>query len=404
MTTSLGQTIFSPWLTPVRVVATSNISGTYYNGMQDDGVGATFEVAASSLTIDSVVMEVSDRVLFASQSFGKQNGIYIVISISSAVILQRASDQQSLDQYKCGQYVSIAAGTDNAGKTYTIVEPLPSRLGVDDMIWSTASGGGGGSIVLPTVANRIAYFTDVDGTISSDAADISNAGDIAAGIDGLEGKLVSYPATAASGTFALKAVDNASGFNTIISNNIPNQDVTYTLPDPAFLSALTLTSIPFPVTDGNIVVGTAFNGLLLDSGVSINSLNFSSFYRTVDAFAIASTLAAGGTQQIIGASGFTRYRIRSILVNAAATQFSGGGGNRNIDLTDGTNVYTTISAALIQSTANAAWGSTDVPFPAFAANTPTTFMAPIPLYMVYSGGTTDYDNGQLTITVAYTQA
>src|SRR5689334_2566454 len=110
MTTSVSQTVFSPWLTPVRVVATSNVSGTYSNGPNNNGVNATLTVAASSLTIDSVVVKVGDRVLLANQTAALQNGIYVVESIGSTVVLQRAFDQQSVEQMKPGENVAIGAG------------------------------------------------------------------------------------------------------------------------------------------------------------------------------------------------------------------------------------------------------------------------------------------------------
>lgn len=147
MTTKIAQTILSPWLTPVRVISQSNVAGTYYNGAKNDGIGATLTIAASSLTIDSVVMVVADRLLLAAQTNANENGVYVVLSIDSIVVLQRAADQQSLEQYKLGQYVSVAAGTTYAGHTFTVVEPLPARLGVNDLTWNAtaSSGGGGGS-------------------------------------------------------------------------------------------------------------------------------------------------------------------------------------------------------------------------------------------------------------------
>ncbi len=148
MTTKIGQIIISPWITPVRVVSLSNIAGTYYNGIQNDGVGATLTISSTSLTIDNVVMVVSDRLLLGAQTDLKQNGIYIVKTISSSIVLQRASDQQSLEQYKPGQYVSIAAGDDNAGKIFTVTEPIPAVIGVNDLIWTpSATSGGGGSTI-----------------------------------------------------------------------------------------------------------------------------------------------------------------------------------------------------------------------------------------------------------------
>lgn len=92
MATSLGQTVFMNDLSPVRLVATSNVSGTYSNGPSNNGVGATLTVAASSLTIDSVVVAERDRVLLQNQTNAYENGIYIVESITSTVVLKRAFD------------------------------------------------------------------------------------------------------------------------------------------------------------------------------------------------------------------------------------------------------------------------------------------------------------------------
>src|SRR3990167_800169 len=98
MTTTISQTVFSPWLTPVRLTSTSNIAGTYNNGPNNNGVGATLTIAASSLTIDSVVCEVGDRVLLQTQTNTYEQGIYIVKTIDTTVVLQRSADQQSLEQ------------------------------------------------------------------------------------------------------------------------------------------------------------------------------------------------------------------------------------------------------------------------------------------------------------------
>src|SRR5690349_1175895 len=100
---------YYPGLTPVRVVSTSNVSGTYSNGPLNNGVGATLTIAASSLTVDSVVVEVGDRILLQAQTSANQNGIYVVNSIASTVVLQRSADMQSIEQIRAGQFVSVAA-------------------------------------------------------------------------------------------------------------------------------------------------------------------------------------------------------------------------------------------------------------------------------------------------------
>ncbi len=76
-----------PGLTPVRVVSTSNISGTYQNCTSNNGVGATLTIAASSLTVDSVALAVGERLLLQTQTNTNEQGIYVVNSIGSTVVL-----------------------------------------------------------------------------------------------------------------------------------------------------------------------------------------------------------------------------------------------------------------------------------------------------------------------------
>src|SRR6185312_4707629 len=111
MTLHISETVFSPWLTPVRLVSTSNIAGTYYNGPNNNGVDATLTIAASSLTIDSVLCAVGDRVLLQTQTNVWEQGIYIVQLIASSVVLQRSFDQQSLEQLHAGENVAVGAGS-----------------------------------------------------------------------------------------------------------------------------------------------------------------------------------------------------------------------------------------------------------------------------------------------------
>src|ERR1700679_2804238 len=97
----------SPWLPPVRLVSVTNIVGTYSNGPLNNGVGATLTIAASSLTVDSVVVVAFDRILLQGQTAANQNGIYVVNFIGATVVLQRSADQQSIEQLLEGQYVTV---------------------------------------------------------------------------------------------------------------------------------------------------------------------------------------------------------------------------------------------------------------------------------------------------------
>lgn len=223
-----------PVYTPVRLVSTSNVSGTYFNGLTNNGVGATLTIAASSLTVDSVVAAVGDRILLSAQSAANQNGIYVVNSIGTTVILQRSADMQSIEQLHTGFFLSVAAGSVNAGNAYTVVEPLPSIFGVSNLSLNAQPSAGavtfsGG----PSVANNIPVFSGTSGniqpqtstatlgfglTISTGNLNVS-AGNVVAGSSGNAGTVGSFPASASSGELILAAVTNSGGnFNTTISN------------------------------------------------------------------------------------------------------------------------------------------------------------------------------------------
>ena len=168
MTTTYSQSVFSPWLTPVRLVSVANISGTYNNGPNNDGVGATLTIAASSLTIDSVACAVGDRVLLQTQTNTYEQGIYVVNSIGSTVVLQRSADQQCLEQLKPGQYVSVGAGSVRAGNFYSLVEPLPSAIGSDAIVFNADPSAGGVTFSGgASSANALAVFSDTAGNLKA---------------------------------------------------------------------------------------------------------------------------------------------------------------------------------------------------------------------------------------------
>src|SRR3954469_5767233 len=166
MTTTLSQTVLSPWLTPVRLVSVANIAGTYYNGPSNNGVDATLTVAASSLTIDSVVCAVGDRVLLQTQTNTYEQGIYVVTSIGSTVVLTRSEDMQSREQMKAGLYVSVGAGSLRAGNFYSLVEPLPNNIGIDAIVFNADPSAGGVSFSGgASTPNALAVFSDTSGNI-----------------------------------------------------------------------------------------------------------------------------------------------------------------------------------------------------------------------------------------------
>lgn len=155
----------------VRLVSTSNQTGTYYNGPTNNGVGATFTYATGSLTIDSVVVNLNDFILLAGQTLGYQNGIYQCITVGAtgvAAVLQRRGDFQCIEQIKGGQYVPVSAGTVEGGSMWVIVEPLPAAIGVpavsgaNNINFSTITAAGS-SLYLQVLNN----LSDVNSALTS---------------------------------------------------------------------------------------------------------------------------------------------------------------------------------------------------------------------------------------------
>jgi len=154
--------------------------------------------------------------------------------------------------------------------------------------------------------------------------------------------------------------------------------------------------IAFPA----LVLGAlaASNNLDDVASVSTSRLNLGVSYWT--AVTVSHTdLATGGTKVLQASTGSEQYTVRNIILSGAGTNFSGGGGDRLINVQDssGTNIYTAMTAAKVQSLAATRWGDTGVPFPATAATLGASTVAGESLVAKYSGGTTDYSAGSLTL-------
>lgn len=181
---SFQQYNFNSQLSPCRVLSTSAQSGTYYNGANNNGVGATFTYATGTLTIDSVAVVSGDSVALTAQSSGFQNGIYVCTQTGAtgvSAILQRRNDFQSIEQLKEGQWTTFGAGTVHAGAMVCLTEPMPGAIGVDSIVLTPVVPAGLGtastraasdvaqtnvaSVSGATVAGNLASYYDTAGTI-----------------------------------------------------------------------------------------------------------------------------------------------------------------------------------------------------------------------------------------------
>lgn len=143
------------------------------------------------------------------------------------------------------------------------------------------------------------------------------------------------------------------------------------------------------------VTGDVFNSNLTFAGQNIVTRMDSPEFTFTN-------LATASQVSIITADTPTaQYAINNILLNGVgSTNFSGG--DRDLSITDGTNVWTVIPAATLQALVNDTWNAstTNVPFPVSVPLNEYT-IAGANLYAVYSGGTTDYTAGSVSVTVEY---
>lgn len=121
-----------------------------------------------------------------------------------------------------------------------------------------------------TTIGLMAKFVDITGTIDDTAGAVSNLGNISAGASGTAGTFISFPTTAANGSFIWAAVGNAGNFNATLSPvSTLGQATVYTLPDAGNALARTLvgaTATPF--VSGNFPVASGTGGLMVDSGLA----------------------------------------------------------------------------------------------------------------------------------------
>jgi hypothetical protein len=229
--------------------------------------------------------------------------------------------------------------------------------------------------------NRIAKFMDTQGTVGPNGSATGaaiNAGDIQAGLTGGQsgapvfGRLIACPPGANSGSLNVQAGNNAGNFVVAIINNSHAQNTSHYVPDTGLTEdAFMMTSLLTPDAASNLIC--------------------------FDVPVTAAALAGGGAVTIYQSTGTKQYRIRSLWINAGGTNFSGGGGDRLLDITDNTTVYSSIPAATLGTLVNAGWGDgTDLPYPAAAAINQAT-AAGQAILAKYSGGAADFSAGSVTI-------
>ena len=119
-------------------------ASTYANG--SSGVGATLTANANgALSIDSVAVSTSDRVLIKDQADAAQNGIYTVTNTGgagAAFVLTRATDCDTAAEMPGGSFVFVEQGTNNADNGFVFTHNGTPTIGTTDLTVAQFSGAG----------------------------------------------------------------------------------------------------------------------------------------------------------------------------------------------------------------------------------------------------------------------
>lgn len=188
---------------------------------------------------------------------------------------------------------------------------------------------------------------------------------------------------------SFKKMDSSSNTITIQANGAEtiDGDSTFILSSPYDYVGL--------YSDGTQWIKESFksfdDGISLGSGASITADGFvlgQLFYTETTVTYL--TLASGSSVTVIDSSAAKRFKLRNIFLSTTGTNFSGGGGDRNLSITDNTTTFSTIDATALQDVTSD-WGDILV-----SART-TASVAGTDIVMKYSGGTVDYTAGSATV-------
>lgn len=207
-----------------------------------------------------------------------------------------------------------------------------------------------------------------------------------AGKDAVAGTVTIFPTTTAKGKAVWDVADQTGDTQVTHRTAEMGQATVITTPDPGAAAASHVLTEGAQTINGSKTFGSSPDapqaGYKAD-GVALSNLKW------VDVEVTAALLDAAGTVAVIAGVAGDQYKIRDIRLVGGGTNF-GAGGDRLIDLTDGTTVWTQIANADIESApaATLAWGNAKVPF--LTGTSDVASVAGQAIRFVYSGGTTDH--------------
>jgi hypothetical protein len=162
---------------------------------------------------------------------------YIATSDTEATVLTAGYLNNSVQNGKSFQMpcIAVVSTLASAGAQPQVGWYQVSHSGAN---WSLVPNGSPGDVILPTIANHIATYTNTTGTLAEDPATAISSGNIQAGLTtGTAGTFISCPSASAKGTLILAAVANTGNTNVTISNALHGQASVYSIPDSGATTA-----------------------------------------------------------------------------------------------------------------------------------------------------------------------
>ena len=337
----------------VRAASTTTLTTTYSNGTA--GVGATLTNAGTqtAFTLDSITLNIGDRVLIKDQATALQNGVYsvtIVGGVSTNWVLTRTTDFDNSPgiEVSPGTFFFVEEGATQQDNGYVVSTDSAIIIGSTAIAFSQFSGAG--QITAGAGLTKTGSTFDVIGTtnrilINADSIDISASyvgqtslttlGTIGTGV--WQGTVVgpTYGGTGVNnGSNTLTLAGNVSHAGAFTQTFTATANTSLTLPTTGTLATLAGTET---LTNKTLSTGSTWNGNTVGvvyggTGVTASSGANSVVLRDANQNITANSILEGYTS--VAAAGTTTTLTVSSTPNYVVT----GSGGQTFKLPDATTL------------------------------------------------------------------
>ena len=341
-TPALNQITVKAGFYGAEVTTLTNGTGLTQPARGNPGVGATLTNAGANvaITIDSIALALTNRVLVQGQTNAFENGVYTVTTVgdgSTAWVLTRAVNEDQYDPKSTtglgyGDYFFVTSGTNAAGSSYVLTSPVGEIVfGVTNIGFTQFSASGS-----YTAGNGIA----INGTIISANTDGVTTDIVAGNIVVKAGANLTTP-NLGDATFSSLSWNNLSNGNVTANNlsiaNLANITGDFTVNGNSTFNNLVTINNGLEACTGNIDGSNAsfsanvtINDLVVNTNIGGNTANFTGNISAANA----------NLGNLVTANYFT-----GTLVNGTSNAYiDGTNGNFNVSVGGTANVLQVTSS------------------------------------------------------------